>query len=97
MDADFSLDEKLAELVVHVIFDTLLVHLNLHTICPRLVKGFLQIDHRSKIGSDLIYLRLGTSGNELSFIIIHLQLIVTNPLSDVFNTVFETMDKGWEA
>ena len=52
--------------------------------------------HRSKIGGDLTYLRLGTNGNELSFIIIHLQHTVTHPLSNIFNTVFQTMDKSWE-
>ena len=52
--------------------------------------------HRSKNGGDLTYLRLGTNGNELSFIIIHLQITVTHPLSDIFNTVFQTMDKSWK-
>ena len=52
--------------------------------------------HRSKTGGDLIYLRLGTNGNELSFIIIHLWHTVTRPLSDIFNTVFQTLDKSWE-
>ena len=50
--------------------------------------------HRSKVRVDLIYHRLGANGNEFSFIIIHLQLTVTHPLS--FNTVFETMNKSQE-
>ena len=52
--------------------------------------------HGSKIGGDLIYHRLGTNGNVLSFRIIYLQLIVTRPLSHIFNTVFETTEKSWE-
>ena len=52
--------------------------------------------HSSKVGSDLTYLRLSTNGNELSFFIIHPQLTVTHPLSDIFNMVFQTMDKSWE-
>ena len=50
--------------------------------------------HRSKVRGDLIYHRLGANGNELSLIIGHLQLTVTHPFSDIFNTVFETMDKS---
>ena len=52
--------------------------------------------HRSKVRGNLIYHRFGADGNELSFIIIHLQLTVTHPLSDIFNAVFETMDKSQE-
>ena len=52
--------------------------------------------HRSQVRGDLIYHRLGANGNELSFIIIRLQLTVTHPLSDIFNTVYETMDKSQE-
>ena len=52
--------------------------------------------HGSKIGGDLVYLGLGTNGNELSFIIIYLQLTVTHPLSDIFKTLFYIMGKTWE-
>ena len=52
--------------------------------------------HMSEAEGDLTYLRLGTNGNELSFIMVHLSQTVTHPLSDIFNAVFQTMDKNWE-
>ena len=53
--------------------------------------------HKRTVGGDLTFLRLGTNGNGLNFIIIHFQLTVTHLLSDIFYTVFQTMDKIWEA
>ena len=57
---------------------------------------FPYLTRDGQVGGDLIYLRLGNNGNESSFFIILLQHTVTRQLSDIFNRVFQTMEKRWE-
>ena len=43
LDVGFSVGEVLADPVVHMAFDTILVNLHLQTISPNLIRGFLQV------------------------------------------------------